>query len=192
MNNWKKLVLILGAALICGVPAHAQVGVVTSVTRSAMRVVEIRTFNLKPGTRSEFHRLASEVAAPAQRRWKIDVVACGPSAHDDNSYYVIRAWPTLAERQRTEEAFYSSDEWRKGARDEVSARIESYTTAVLHLDAMTVEGLRRSSGPSFEPAAPGFNKAGRSWGPEGSCRLIGRGSADPKIPLWCSQRKGDG
>ena len=107
------------------------------------RIVEIRTFNLKPGTRSEFHRLAHEVAAPMQRRWKIDVVACGPSVHDDNSYYVIRAWPTLADRQRTEEAFYSSNGWNEGPRDEVMRRIESYTTIVLPLDAVTVEGLRR-------------------------------------------------
>ena len=178
MNYWKKLIGTLGAALICGITAHANLGESPSVTQSTMRVVEIRTFNLKPGTRSEFHRLASEVAAPMQRRWKIDVVACGPSAHDDNSYYVIRAWPTLAERQRTDEAFYSSDEWRNGPRDEVIARIESYTTVVLHLDAVTVEGLRRSSGSSLERRV--FSQAGRSWSPEGSCRLAGRGGADPK------------
>lgn len=154
MKVWKKLIVTLGAALICGIAAHADMGDSPSVSQSAMRVVEIRTFTLKPGTRSEFHRLASQVAAPMQRRWKIDVVACGPSAHDDNSYYVIRAWPTLAERQRTEEAYYGSDDWKKGPRDEIIARIVSYTTAVLHLDAPTVEGLRRSSGSSLERAAP--------------------------------------
>jgi hypothetical protein len=164
MNHLKQFIVTLGATLIWVTTAHVSMGKPPPVTRSTMRVVEIRTFNLKPGTRSEFHRLASEVAAPMQRRWKIDVVACGPSAHDDNSYDVIRAWPTLAERQRTEEGFYGSDEWRKGPQGEIMARIESYTTVVLYLDAATVEGLRRSSsGRSFERTALGSPGLTTEW-----------------------------
>jgi len=104
-------------------------------------VVEIRSYNLKPGTRAEFDRLVRETL-PLLAKWKVDVVAYGPSAHDDNSYYLIRAFANLDARQRSEDAFYGSADWREGPRERVLALIESYTTVVLTLDAATVDGLR--------------------------------------------------
>ena len=77
------------------------------------------------------------------RRWKVDVVAHGPSSHDETSYYLIRSFADAAERQRSEDAFYGSDEWKKGPRDAVLALIENYTTVVLELDEQTLRGLRR-------------------------------------------------
>ena len=48
--------------------------------------VEIRSLNLKSGTREEFHRLYIEEALPLLERWNFDVVAHGPSLHDENTY----------------------------------------------------------------------------------------------------------
>ncbi len=45
----------------------------------AERVVEIRSYNLKAGTRDRFHALFLREALPMLRRWKVDVVAYGPS-----------------------------------------------------------------------------------------------------------------
>ncbi len=112
--------------------------------RPVIRTVEIRAYNLKPGTRPEFHRLVTEQAVPLLRRGNIDVVAFGPSAHDDTSYFLVRAYASLADRQRSEDAFYGSDEWRKGPRTAILACIESYTTVVLPLDGPTLRGLRAS------------------------------------------------
>ena len=112
-------------------------------TTPTRRAVEIRSYNLKPGRRPEFHRLASELAVPMLRRWKIDVVAYGPSPHDETSYYLIRAYASMADRQRSEDAFYGSDEWRQGPRDAILALIDSYTTIVLDLDDAAVKSLRR-------------------------------------------------
>ena len=42
-------------------------------------LIEIRSYNLKPGTREEFHRLVREEAMPLLERWGMDVVAFGPS-----------------------------------------------------------------------------------------------------------------
>jgi NIPSNAP protein len=106
------------------------------------RVLEIRSYNLKPGTRAEFHRLASEHAAPMLHRWQIDVVAYGPSPHDDDTYYLMRSFASLAEREQSEDAFYGSDEWRSGPRKPVLALIESYTTLVIEVDETTLKGLR--------------------------------------------------
>jgi hypothetical protein len=105
--------------------------------------VEIRSYNLKPGTRDEFHRLFLEEAFPMLQRWEVDVVAYGPSLHDQDSYYLMRRFDSPAHREESENAFYGSDEWRQGPREAIIALIEKYSEIVLALDEPTVEGLRR-------------------------------------------------
>jgi hypothetical protein len=105
--------------------------------------IEIRTLTLKPATREEFHRLYIEQALPLLKRWKFDVVAHGPSLHDENSYYVIRRYDSLAQREQMEDAYYASDDWRKGPREALLALIENYIDVVFEVDEVTVQGLRR-------------------------------------------------
>jgi hypothetical protein len=105
--------------------------------------IEIRSLNIKPGKREEFHRLYIERALPLLKRWSFDVVAHGPSLHDENTYYVIRRYGSLTEREQSEDAYYDSDDWRKGPRQAILALIETYTDVVLELDDATVQGLRR-------------------------------------------------
>lgn|SRR5262249_10678692 len=69
------------------------------------RVVEIRSYNLKPGTRNHFHELFVREALPLLQRWKVDVVAYGPSLHDDNSYFLMRAFSSIDNRQKVKTHF---------------------------------------------------------------------------------------
>jgi hypothetical protein len=106
-------------------------------------LIEIRSLNLKPGSREEFQRLYIEKALPLLKRWKFDVVAHGPSLHDEDTYYVIRRFDSLAQRDEMEDAYYASDDWRQGPREAMLALIENYTDIVLELDDVTVQGLRK-------------------------------------------------
>ncbi|MDP9223548.1 MAG: NIPSNAP family protein [Actinomycetota bacterium] len=108
------------------------------------RFVEIRGYNVKPRTRADFHRLVTEQSVPMLRRWEVDVVAFGPSLHDDDSYFLIRAYASLEARQRSQDAFYSSDEWRRGPRQEILDCIDGDTSVVIEMDSVTIEALRRS------------------------------------------------
>src|SRR6187549_2974942 len=105
--------------------------------------IEIRSLNIKPGARDEFHRHYIEEALPLLLRWNFDVVAHGPSLHDENTYYVIRRFDSLTQRDQMEDAYYASDDWRKGPREAMIALIENYTEIVLALENVTVEGLRK-------------------------------------------------
>lgn len=106
------------------------------------RALEIRSYNLKSGAREKFHELFVREALPLLRRWSVDVVAYGPSLHDRDSYFLMRAFPSLEEHGRREDAFYGSAEWRDGPRAAVLAAIDSYTTIVIHVDDATLGGLR--------------------------------------------------
>ena len=105
--------------------------------------LEIRSYTLKPDTRQEFHRLFAEEAFPLLKRWNVDVVAYGPSLHDENSYYLMRRYNSLAQREESENAFYGSNEWRQGPRELILALIENYSEIVLELDNMVIDALRR-------------------------------------------------
>jgi NIPSNAP len=107
------------------------------------RVVEFRALNIKPGSRAEFHRVYVERSLPLLRKWKFDVVSYGPSPHDETSYYVIRSFKDLAERQASEDAFYGSADWRNGPREALLSLIESYADVVLELDETFIAALRR-------------------------------------------------
>ena len=76
------------------------------------------------------------------KRWKFDVVAYGPSLHDENSYYVIRRFDRLEQREQMEDAYYASDDWRKGPREGMLALMENYTDAVFEVAEVTVQRLR--------------------------------------------------
>ena len=106
-------------------------------------LVEFRSYNLKPASRDEFHQLMLEQSMPMLKRWHVDVVDFGPSAHDENAYYLIRRYDSLSHYNQSQDAFYGSDEWKLGPREAVLALIEEYTGFVLELDDTTVEGLRR-------------------------------------------------
>ena len=116
----------------------------------AGQIVEIRSYNLKPGTRDRFQHVFVSEALPLLKRWKVDVVAYGPSLHDSDSWFLMRGYATPEERQRSEDAFYGSDEWKKGPREAILAAIENYTTVVIRVDNATLESLRRTA--RHEPA----------------------------------------
>ena len=110
-------------------------------------LIEIRTLTLNPGTRDTFHRRYIEEALPLLKRWNFDVVAHGPSLHDENTYYVIRRFDSLAQREQMEDTYYASDDWRQGPREAMLALIENYTDIVLELDEVAVQGLREMHSP---------------------------------------------
>src|SRR5689334_7104277 len=100
--------------------------------------VEIRSYNLKPGTRAQLHDLFINRALPMLERWDVDVVAFGPSPHDEDTYYLIRRYDSLAHREQSQDAFYGSDEWKQGPREPILALIENYTSIVLEMEEDTV------------------------------------------------------
>jgi hypothetical protein len=88
-------------------------------------LVEIRSYNLKTGTRDEFHELFVRVTLPMLQRRKVDVVAYGPSVHDRDSYFLMRAFSSLDARQPSEDAFYSSRNGSVGPVQPFSMRLRA-------------------------------------------------------------------
>ena len=54
----------------------------------------------------------------------------------------MRSFASVDDRQRTEDAFYGSADWRQGPREAILACIENYTTVVVELDEAALDGFR--------------------------------------------------
>ena len=100
------------------------------------KVIEILAIDVKPGKRDQFHKIYESEALPLLRKWKFDVVAYGPSVHDANSYHVIRSFESLDERHKSEEAYYNSDDWRKGPREAILSLADHFAYTVLPADKL--------------------------------------------------------
>lgn len=114
----------------------------------AKRLIEIRSYKLKPGTGAAFHGVVSGDAIPLVRASGMDVVAFGHSAHDPDRYFLIRAFDGLEHRETSQNAFYSSDAWREGPREAIVGQIETYVDTVLWLSEAALAELRESLDPS--------------------------------------------
>jgi hypothetical protein len=124
--------------------ANAQPMHVKNEIANEQRVVEIRTYNLKENSRDAFHQLFKDKAMPMLKKWEIHVVGYGPSLHDKNTYTLIREYQSIEHMQKSEDAFYASDEWRTGPREAILALIENYTTLVLPADQRLIDELTKS------------------------------------------------
>jgi hypothetical protein len=107
------------------------------------RILEIRAYNLKSGTRATLHDLFTTQALPMLQRWGVDVVAYGPSLGEEDAYYLMRSYASIEDRQQSQDAFYGSDEWRQGPREPIIALIDTFTNAVIEVDDATLQALRR-------------------------------------------------
>ena len=105
-------------------------------------ILEIFCICLKPGAGATFNKLYIEQSLPLQKQWKVEVLAFGPSLHDEDSYLVVRWYKNLADRQQSQDSFYGSDDWRQGPREAMLALIENYITVVVPANTALLEGLQ--------------------------------------------------
>ena len=93
-------------------------------------ITEIRVYKLKPGRGEEFLKVFTEQSLPMLSRWNVKVVAYGLSLIDKESFHLIRKYESLEQRKKSQDAFYSSNEWVNGPETQIMDCIESYNTSV--------------------------------------------------------------
>jgi hypothetical protein len=109
------------------------------------RLVEFRSYKLKPGSAAAFHDAAVSKALPLLRKWKMDVVAHGPSPHEPDTYFLIRAYADLADRNAQQDAFYNSPDWVDGPRSAIVPLVQGYLNTLVWMSQDSIEDLRRNN-----------------------------------------------
>ena len=100
-------------------------------------VLELRVYTLKAGTRPAFRQRFEQQILPMLERFEVKVVAAGPSLHDADSFCLVRAFPSVEERERQLEEFYGSEEWLSRHDEAVMAMIDRYSTCVVEAGPIT-------------------------------------------------------
>ena len=106
------------------------------------RLLEIRTYRLKPGAVDAFHDAVHTKAVPMLKAKGMDVVAYGRTDHEEQTYFLVRAYASREALAQEQAAFYGSDEWRSGPRNELVSRIETYVNTLLWASEPAVASLR--------------------------------------------------
>jgi hypothetical protein len=120
-------------------------------------LLEIRTYRLKPGTLEAFHAAMRDVSAPMLRRRGMDVVAYGRSNHEEESYFLVRAYKDRAALESEQLAFYSSTEWKLARMfHQVRARVGGY--AVRWQGVTTLRARAREEEQRSQRAAAPLNR----------------------------------
>lgn len=117
-----------------------------------MKLVEIRTYKLKPGFAEQFVA-AFDKALPLVRASGMDVVSFGRSDHEHESFYLIRSYADRKQLIEQQDAFYSSEAWRNGPRQPLVDCLEDYLNTLLWMSEASVEDLRSHNGGTTAAAA---------------------------------------
>lgn len=110
-----------------------------------MKLIEVRTYKLKPGCAERFIDAVQGVL-PMVRASGMDVVTFGRSDHEHESFYLIRAFDSREQLVAQQEAFYGSAAWREGPRQGLVDCLDDYLNTLLWLSAEAVEALRAHNG----------------------------------------------
>lgn len=111
-----------------------------------MKLVEVRTYRLKPGQAKAFVTAVQE-ALPLVRGSGMDVVAFGRTDHEEESFFLIRAFAGREQLVAQQDAFYGSAIWREGPRQALVDCLDTYLNTLLWLPDEAVDALRANHQP---------------------------------------------
>jgi hypothetical protein len=94
-------------------------------------IVEMRTYKLKPGCRSQFLDLFLTKTVPAHA--EIGMKLLGPflSVEDPDTFFFMRGFPDLPSRDPMKAKFYEGELWRNELEQVLMPMIEKYDVVLV-------------------------------------------------------------
>jgi hypothetical protein len=95
------------------------------------RIIEMRTYRLKPGRRAEFLDIFLTRSMPAHRRIGMRILGPFLSVEDPDVFFFMRGFPDLASREPLKQQFYEGELWKQELEQKLMPMIESYEVVVV-------------------------------------------------------------
>ncbi|MGB9235191.1 MAG: NIPSNAP family protein [Terriglobales bacterium] len=94
-------------------------------------IIEMRTYKLKPGKRSEFLEIFRTRTVPAHD--EIGMKLLGPfcSIEDPDVFFFMRGFPDLASREPMKAKFYEGELWKRELENILMPMIEKYEVVLV-------------------------------------------------------------
>jgi hypothetical protein len=87
------------------------------------------------------------LAVPMLMKAGMDVVAYGSSNHEEETYFLVRAYQSREALEREQQKFYSSAEWKDGPRSRLVDNIETYLNTLLWSSEEAINCMRELNQP---------------------------------------------
>jgi hypothetical protein len=104
------------------------------MTAAEPRVVEMRTYRVKPGKRAEFLEIFRTRSMPAHREIGMKIIGPFPSIEDPDVFFFMRGFPDLASRQPMKDAFYEGALWKGELEAKLMPMIEKYDVVLVETE----------------------------------------------------------
>src|ERR1700728_4358242 len=94
-------------------------------------IVEMRTYKLKPGKRSEFVEIFRTRSVPAHAEIGMKILGPLLSVEDPDVFFFMRGFPDLASREPMKAKFYEGELWKGELENLVMPMLEKYEVVLV-------------------------------------------------------------
>ena len=94
-------------------------------------IVEMRTYKLKPGKRSEFLEVFRTRSVPAHDEIGMKILGPFLSIEDPDTFFFMRGFPDLASREPMKAKFYEGELWKRELEALLMPMIEKYEVVLV-------------------------------------------------------------
>jgi hypothetical protein len=124
----------MGSQLDCD--RHAVEGEARPDARTAWepRIIEMRTYRIKPGMREEFLEIFRTRSLPAHRRIGMKILGPFLSVEDPDVFFFMRGFPDLESRGPMKDQFYEGALWKEELEHKLMPMIERYDVVLVEAD----------------------------------------------------------
>jgi NIPSNAP len=96
-----------------------------------IRIIEMRTYKLKPGKRSEFLEIFRSKSMPAHAEIGMKILGPFLSVEDPDTFFFMRGFPDLASREPLKAKFYEGELWKRELETLLMPMIEKYDVVLV-------------------------------------------------------------
>jgi len=94
-------------------------------------IIEMRTYRLKPGKRTEFLEIFGARSVPAHDEIGMKILGPFLSIEDPDTFFFMRGFPDLASREPMKAKFYEGELWKSELENILMPMIEKYEVVLV-------------------------------------------------------------
>lgn len=94
-------------------------------------IIEMRTYKLKPGKRSDFLEIFQTKSIPAHDAIGMKILGPFLSVEDPDTFFFMRGFPDLASREPMKAKFYDGELWKRELENVLMPMLEHYEVVLV-------------------------------------------------------------
>jgi len=97
-------------------------------------IIEMRTYKIKPGRRTEFLEIFETRSVPAHQAIGMKILGPFLSVDDPDTFFFMRGFPDLESREPLKDKFYEGELWKRELEQKLMPMIEKYDVVLVEAE----------------------------------------------------------